>query len=49
MLIEFILLTSVTACLLHNEPASCCLLQVKPLKGEAKAKASANCATECSK
>ncbi len=49
MLIEFILLTSVTACLLHNEPASCCLLQVKPLKGGAKAKASANCANKCSK
>ncbi len=39
----------VTACLLYNEPASCCLLQVKPIMGEAKAKASANCANKCSR
>ena len=34
----------VTAYLLQNEPASCCLLQVKPIMGEATAKASTNCA-----
>jgi hypothetical protein len=34
----------VTAYLLQNEPASCCLLQVKPIRGVAKAKASTKCA-----
>jgi hypothetical protein len=34
----------VTAYLLQNEPASCCLLQVKPVMGVAKAKASTKCA-----
>ena len=34
----------VTAYLLQNEPASCCLLQVKPIMGVAKAKASTKCA-----
>ena len=39
----------VTAYLLQNEPASCCLLQVKPINGEAKAKASAKCAIDCNR
>lgn len=37
-----------TACLLHNEPATYCVLQVKSLWDEAVAKASVKARTICS-